>query len=373
MSSFFSAFFRKELEKDRSDGDTLFSWFMHESIGGTLKLIWLGDDQFRFESYGSLPRLAPQEVAVRVRSVGICGTDIHILKGLFPLSKPPLVLGHEIAGEVAAVGTNVARVQEGDRVTVDQVVGCGYCRFCLRGSRQFCQTGFELGITRDGGCQSFVVVPESNVHRVPDMIPFEEAAILDMEIFAALSKARLRTGETILILGAGPAGLIAAQLATVLGASKVLIAELQPTRLRLAKEIVIHSTVLSPGEEFSSRIFAETGGIGPDLVMDCAGTPESIDLALESVTPGGRVVLFGVHERPLAAFDPNRVILKDLVLYGALSDRTGWEQVIQHAASGRLRLGPLITHRFPIERAPEAYAFVREECDSVLKAVLMLP
>jgi 2-desacetyl-2-hydroxyethyl bacteriochlorophyllide A dehydrogenase len=339
-----------------------------------VKLVWKGDDRFRFESDGASPELAPNEVAVRVRAVGICGTDIHILKGLFPLSKPPLVLGHEIAGEIAAVGKRVTNVHEGDRVTVDQVVGCGHCEFCRRGSYQFCADGFELGITRDGGCQSFIVVPENNIHRVPDTMTFEEAAILDMEVFAALQKAALKAEDSILIVGAGPAGLIAAQIAVAFGVAKVMLAEKRLGRRRQAERIAPQSLVLSPDDEtFHSRLLAETRGAGPEVVMDCAGTSESFNLSLESVSPGGRVVLYGVHEKPVAAFDPNRIVLKDLSLYGALSDRTGWEQVIEYAVTGRLQLGPLITHRFPFDRAPEAYAFVRSTDETLLKAVLLLP
>ncbi|MGH9613460.1 MAG: zinc-dependent alcohol dehydrogenase [Bryobacteraceae bacterium] len=339
------------------------------------RVVWLGGDQFQFDRETALPpRPAGNEVVVRVRSVGICGTDIHILKGSFPLSKPPLVLGHEMAGEILAAGPDVTRVRQGDRVTVDQVIGCGQCAYCKRGSAQFCETGFELGITRDGGCQDFVLVPETNVYRVPDSISFDEAAVLDMEVFAALSKATVRPGEIVLVVGAGSAGLIAVQLAAALGASKVLVAEKRPGRLRKAREIATSSTVLySEDEHFYSRLREETNGLGPDLVIDCAGTPESANLSLESVTPGGRVVLFGVHESLVAQFDINRIVLKDIIVYGALSDRRGWEEVIELASKGQLRLEPLITHRFPMSRAPEAYELVRAEDDGVVKAVLTLP
>ena len=171
-------------------------------------------------------------MAIRVRAVGICGTDIHIISGQYGLAKPPLVLGHEIAGEIEAVGAGVTRVQPGDRVTVDQVVGCGACFFCRRGSVQFCETGFELGITRDGGCQDFVLAPMQNVHTLPDTISYEEGAILDMEVWAALDKCGIRPGDSVLVLGHGPAGMVACQIARAMGCGSVILAGRSETRLQ---------------------------------------------------------------------------------------------------------------------------------------------
>ena len=122
------------------------------------------------------PVIGINDVLVRVKKASICGTDIHILKGALPIAKPPMVLGHEASGEIAAVGANVDHVREGDRVTLDAVVGCGHCYLCQRGSFQFCAKGFEFGITRDGGCQEYLVVPKRNVYRIADTVSFEEAA-----------------------------------------------------------------------------------------------------------------------------------------------------------------------------------------------------
>src|SRR5262245_47405800 len=124
-----------------------------------------------------------------------------------------MVLGHEISGEVAAAGRNVDHVQEGDRVTVDSVVGCGKCSLCARARIQFCADGFEFGISRDGGCQDYLIVPRQNVYRIPDSISFEEAAMLDMEVYNAIRKCHVEKDDSILVLGAGPIGLIACQVA----------------------------------------------------------------------------------------------------------------------------------------------------------------
>src|SRR6266568_1142895 len=143
------------------------------------KLVWLGNENFMIEHLsGSPPRPRENEVLLKVRSVGICGTDIHILKGALPSARPPMVLGHEISGEIASTGKNVRHVQEGDRVTVDAVVGCGYCSLCRCSRSQFCEKGFEFGISRDGGCQDYLVLPQENAYAIPSTMSFEEAAML---------------------------------------------------------------------------------------------------------------------------------------------------------------------------------------------------
>ena len=188
------------------------------------RLVWRGQYRFELERNASAPgEPSGGEVAVRVTAVGVCGTDIHILNGDFPLAQPPRVLGHEVAGVIAGTGPNVTRVKAGDRVTIDQVAGCGHCFFCRRGSRQFCTASYELGMTRDGGCQEFLVVPEENVYPIPDCISDEEAAILDMEVWGTLHKCQVRKGDTVLVLGHGPAGMVACQIARAMGAGKVIL------------------------------------------------------------------------------------------------------------------------------------------------------
>jgi len=326
------------------------------------RLVWCGERRFTLERVPhEPPSPGPGQVEVRVRAVGICGTDIHILNGHFPLARPPRVLGHEIAGDITAVGAGVTRLAIGDRVTVDSVVGCGECFFCRRGSAQFCTSGYELGITADGGCQDYLLVPERNVFPVGSQISWAEAAILDTEVWGAFRKCGVRPGETVLVIGHGPAGLIACQIARLMGAGCVILCGRSAARLEAARRLDIADRYVAPGDAPE----------GVDLAVDCAGTARSVEAAIRLVVPGGRVLLYGVHERPLAEFDLNQVVLKDLTVFGALSDRAGWEEVIGMVAGGRLRLAPLITHRFPMEDAPAAYSLVEGKRDGVIKAVLL--
>ena len=338
------------------------------------RLVWQGQNRFKLEHDASAPgEPSAGEVAVRVTAVGVCGTDIHIINGEFPLAQPPRVLGHEIAGVVEATGPSVTRVKAGDRVTIDQVVGCAHCFFCRRGSRQFCPDGYELGMTRDGGCQQFLVIPEENAYPIPVSISDEEAAILDMEVWGALNKCRIRKGDTVLVLGHGPAGLVACQIARAMSAGKVILAGRSAARMALAKTLKISDRYVSTSEEdLVAAALQETEGHGADVTFECAGTPATVAAAIAATAPGGRLVLYGVQKGPLEQFDINQFVLRDLVVYGSLSDRCGWEQVIELVRSGKLRLKPLITHRFSLADAPAAYDLVRRKAEGVVKAVIVL-
>ena len=338
-------------------------------------MTWQGNKHFVIEEVPGVDgaSLAPHEVLLRVKAVGICGTDIHIMEGRFPHVKPPIVLGHEIAGIVDRVGAEVVHVQPGTRVTCDSVIGCGKCEFCHRGSRQFCKKGYELGFVRDnGGCQEFLVVPGENVHAVGECMSMEEAAILDMEVYAALKKSNIMPTDSVLIIGPGSAGLIAIQVARIFGASRVFVSGETNGRLEVGCQLGAARAINIRNENLAEFVCEETQGIGMDLVMDCAGTEESFNQALESVRPGGRLVLYGVYPDPLYEAHVVSIVLKDLTVYGCLSDRKGWDEVVALVEQHRLNLKRLITHRFPLEDAASAYEQVRCQTDGLVKAVLQL-
>jgi threonine dehydrogenase-like Zn-dependent dehydrogenase len=343
--------------------------------GGIMKrLVWMGTDSLEYHDDAPAPSRHPGagEVLLRVRAVGLCSTDVHIIQGKVRFRNPPHVLGHEVSGEIAEVGPGVTRVKSGDRVTLDSVVGCGECPLCLRGSTQFCPDGSEIGQTVDGGMQEYLFAPERNVIPIPDCISHEESAILDTEVLGALRKAKMEAGSTLLVIGPGPAGLIAAQLGKILGAGKVILTGTRPERLSLGRRLGADVTLDSSSGGLAERILEETGGRGPGIVFEAAGTAGSLRTALDLVATQGKVVLYGVHGSPVDGVDIDRIILKDLEIYGSLSDRIGWEDMIGWIEAGTLDLRDIITHRFPLERAFEAYETIRDRRGGAVKAVLIV-
>lgn len=331
------------------------------------QLIWCGPEGVKLNHLLQGPtHPTGDQVLVKIRAVGICGTDIHIMNGNLAGANPPMILGHEMAGQIVEIGSEVHLIRPGDRVTIDSVLGCGQCDDCAQGRTQFCAAGSEYGINRDGGCQDFLTLPERNVHRIPDSISFEEAAVLDVEVWSAIRKCGIHEGDQVLILGAGPIGLIACQLARVLGAQHITLSDVLQARLIAAKALCV-------ADEYAEfPINCDSKNIAYDFVLDCAGTSSSTLGALSAARMGGRVLLFGVHEHPMKSLDINLIVLKDLVVFGAMSDRTGWENVIELVTSGALNLKSLITHRFSLEEGALGYDTMRKREEGLIKAVLIL-
>jgi 2-desacetyl-2-hydroxyethyl bacteriochlorophyllide A dehydrogenase len=336
------------------------------------QLVWCGADEVQLREVPDPSGvLGEREVLVAIKAVGICGTDIHIMRGNMPGANPPMILGHEFSGVIAAVGSKVTRLTSGNRVTLDSVTGCGHCELCLQGRAQICPQTSEFGMNRDGACQDFLVLPEANAHLIPDCISFEEAAILDMEVWNAIRKCGVDAGDRVLILGAGPIGLMACQLVRILGAGHVTLSDSLAIRLEQAESLGLADAYVS---EPLSRIANGTNssGFAYDMVMDCAGTSSSTQCALDAVKPAGRVLLYGLHEAPMDGVDINQIVLKDIVIFGAQSDRTHWDEVIGLVAAGKYNLKSLITHRYPIEDATQAYDAVRRREPGLIKALLLL-
>lgn len=338
------------------------------------KVLWKGTQQLEFvdDGTGPPPLSKPDDVRIRVTASGVCGTDVHIVEGRVRFVEPPLVLGHEVAGVVDECGPDVRKFLPGDRVKCDSVIGCGCCAWCENGATQFCPNGSEVGMTRDGGWAEWLVVPERNLHPLPDSITDEVAAILDVEVFGALRKPGVNPGDSVVVLGPGPGGLIAVQLARLMDAGTIILCGTRAERLQLGKKLGADHVIDVTKEDPVAAVQSLTGGRGADLAFEATGSEKAALQLLEILRPQGRGVLYGVHGRPIRELPIDRIVLKDLVIYGALSNRTGWEELIGLVADGKLDLASLITHTFPLSQAAEGVACTRERREGAIKAVLLV-
>jgi threonine dehydrogenase-like Zn-dependent dehydrogenase len=338
------------------------------------KAIWQGTGAVAFtQDAGGRPAIrSPHDVRLRITAAGVCGTDVHIIQGKLRFVDPPLVLGHEFAGIVEECGTAVSAVKPGDRVKCDSVCGCGSCDWCRAGATQFCAAGSEFGITRDGGWAEWLVVPERNLHVLPDAIPDDVAAIMDIEVLGSLRKPGVCPGDTVAVFGPGPAGLIALQIVRAMGAARVILCGTRPERLRVGEELGADCEIDVTAQDAVPAILELTGGRGVDLAFDAAGTRKSALDAIETVRPQGKVVLYGVHGAPVDQLPLDRIVLKDIVVYGALTNRTGWDDLISMVANRQINLARLVTHTFPLEAEKDAYAASSDRRSGCLKSVLLI-
>jgi L-iditol 2-dehydrogenase len=319
------------------------------------------------------PQPKPGEVLLRVAACGICGSDVHGYDGSSGRRIPPIVMGHEAAGVVAAVGEGVRGLSEGDRVTLDSTVYCGECANCLRGDINLCDRREVLGVScgdyrRAGAFAEFVSVPARIVHRLPDSLPFEDAALLEAVAVAlhAVSLVTIAPGSTALVVGAGTIGLLLQQALRVAGCSRVFVADPDRTRLVLSQKLGATETV---SENVAERISRLTKGVGVDLVVEAVGKTESIATSIDCVCKGGTVVLVG-NITPEVKIPLQKVVSRQLRLQGSCASAGEYPRAIELMSRGEIQVKPLITAVAPLAEGPQWFERLYAREPNLMKVVL---
>ncbi len=323
------------------------------------------------------PRPTRGEVVVRVRAAGICGTDLEILDGLrlSPQVTFPMVPGHEVAGEIAAVGGDIQEWQIGDRVAINPYVACGRCWSCVDGRRSACEAPELIGLTRSGGFAEYLAVPAGNLFRLPDTVPLAVGAILADAVgtayHALMSRGQLAPGNSVAIYGAGGVGTHGVMIARLFGAEPLFVVvrrEAVAERLRrLGAQVIVTGPDVSPAREIRRL----TGGRGVDLCVDCVGRPESVRACIGAVRVGGRLVLVGVSDEPLVLPGSSSLVRREIEILSAFG-ATPHEiaGVVGLVTSGRLDLSRSVSRRWPLARIHEAIAALRDRAPDVVRVVV---
>lgn len=321
-----------------------------------------------------VPKIGPNDVLIKVWRCGLCGTDIHIFKGHYSADKLPLIPGHEFAGHVADIGSAVRTVALGQAVTADINLGCGECFYCRKNEILNCPTMVQIGIHVDGGLAEYVRVPASHIVPIPADTSIELAALTEPVscIVRAVKKSRLRLGESVLILGAGPIGNLHLQIARQCGAAPVIVSEPNPGRAEWARQSGADHVVTDPAA-LRQVVLDATGGRGADLVIESVGLTTLYEQAFDLVRPGGRVLAFGLAEPSAKAhYLPFQVVLKELGLQGSVAGMgDDMHEAMTLISHDRVQLGHFIETVYPLEKIAEAMnAFVTDkQIDKVQIAV----
>lgn len=300
------------------------------------------------------PPAGADEVVLRVGCAGICGTDVHIFRGEY-MSDFPLVPGHEFVGTVESVGRGVRDPVPGQRVVADPNLSCGACTCCRDGLANHCLNWQGVGITRPGAFAERVVVPARACHAVPDTMSDGAAAFVEPVacVVHAINRLDLRAGETALIFGAGPMGLLLMQALRHRGAAAVTIVDTRPARLDLAGQL--GATRAVPAEDLAT--LRDPGPHGFDVVVDATGVPAVVQAALDWLRPGGRYLQFGVTPRDATIqLRPYDLFRHDWVLLGTFALRGTFPQAIAWMNGGVIDVEPLISHRAPLAEFPKLFA-----------------
>jgi alcohol dehydrogenase len=319
------------------------------------------------------------DVIVRVEAVTICGTDLHILKGDVPEVRPGTVLGHEAVGEVVEAGAAVRGVRPGDRVLVSCVTGCGRCRFCREGAYGQCREGggWILGHLIDGTQADYVRVPYADLalHPLPASVEARDAVLL-ADIFptgyeVGVLNGRVRPGDTVAVVGAGPIGLAAITTAQFFSPARIIAVDPDTARLEAAKRLGADAAAIPAESE--SLVADLTGALGADVVMEAVGRPETFEMCARMVRPGGHLANIGVHGGP-ATLHLEDLWIKNVTIRTGLVDTYSTPTLLRMLVEGRLPTSALVTHTFGLGQMEEAYdVFARAADTGALKVVLGEP
>ena len=317
------------------------------------------------------------EITVRIRAVGVCGSDVHWYLdgrvGEFPASYPQ-VLGHEPAGEVVSVGKGVEGFAAGDRVVLEPSLTCGHCEHCLKGHHNNCiHCVFMGGPQAAGMFREYVTLPAGNATHFPKEFDFATATLAEplAVMMHMLELIEIHVGDTVAVTGAGPIGMLCAAVARAAGASRVFIADRLPYRLQIARAMGADVAIDTTAQSLVETVMDATGGRGVDIVLEAAGSPETVNAAIKMARMGGSVMMIGILSELYPKIDVHTAMSKELRLQTLKRSNHRAQEALALMASGRIP-NALITHRLPLEETPKAFEMMTHYTDGVGKAIIQL-
>lgn len=329
-----------------------------------------GAHDIRYETVPD-PIVEPTSIVLKVKACGVCGTDLHIYKlG----EKKGLILGHEFSGEVAEVGADVSDIKPGDRVIAVGYRPCLECYWCKKGQVFRCSNLAIAGDQIPGAFAEYISIPFAklgrNVFKLSDKLTYEEAATVEpLSVgYYSVKRAQPQPQDTVVVIGVGIIGLGIVQILKTMGVSKIIATGRRPKRLELAKMSGADVVIDAASEDPLAAVSKITSGLGVDIVLECAGSPESFRQSIEMVRGGGKVMLVALYESPIT-WDPAIAIYKNVTLIGCLGGN--FPKVLELLETGKINAKPLIVHQFPLSRISEAFETQIKAQDAVKVMVKM--
>ncbi len=320
------------------------------------------------------PIPGPNEVLVKVLATSICGTDLHIYEwnewAQNRIKNIPQIMGHELCGEVVELGSQVKNIKKGDTISAETHIACGHCYLCHTGNAHICINGSIFGVDINGVFADYAIVPDHNAWILDKKIPKDFASVMEPlgnavhTVFAGEI-----TGNTVLVTGCGPIGLMSVAVARLGGATKVIATEINDYRIHLAKKIGADLVLNPKKDKVVKRVLEETDGLGVDVVLEMSGNPSAIKQAFKSLRPGGRFSILGIPDKPMKVDFGKDIIFKYITVQG-INGRlmfSTWHKTSRFLSSGRLDLEPIITHRLRLEEFEEGMELMKSgNCGKIL-------
>lgn len=322
------------------------------------------------------PEPSDDELLIRVIACGICGSDVHGCDGSTGRRIPPIVMGHEAAGVVEAVGEKVTGFSAGDRVTFDSTVYCGQCFFCARGQVNLCDARQVIGVStpefrRMGAFAEYITVPARIAYLLPDSIGFNEAALIEAVSVAvhAASLTPISLADIVVVVGAGMIGLLTCQAVKLAGAGTTIVLDLDPSRLEMARSMGATHTIDTSEYDAVAEILALTNGRGADASLECVGTTATVNLAIDVVRKGATVTLVG-NVSPAVDLPLQKIVTRQLRLQGSCASSGEYPACISLLARGQMQVAPLLSAAAPLDQGAIWFQRLHSREAGLLKVVL---
>lgn len=305
----------------------------------------------------SVPDFSPWEVLLKVKAVGICGSDLRMYNYADAGRRGNYILGHELSGEIVDLGEKVHGLKKGDRVAAEICIGCAICRYCRKGLVNLCENLNEIGVTMNGGMAEYVAIPARNIHLIPDNLSFEVATFADPLACSirGLELAGIKRGSWVAILGPGTIGLLATKVAREIRGANVIVTGTHENRLHLAKELgAAHTFNIRNADPIEEILQISDGGV--DYTFEATGDSSALQQAIYMTRKNGSIVIMTVHKKILIDMEP--VIRNELKLFGSICyNYKEFDQAVDLLAKNRIDVVPLIGHTFPLKEAEKAFEF----------------
>lgn len=332
-------------------------------------------NQFEF-SDAPQPEIAENEVLIKVKACGICGSDIHGMDGSSGRRIPPIIMGHEAAGEIAEVGSGVTEWKQGDRVTFDSTVYCGECESCKNGQINLCPERNVLGVScddyrRHGAFAEYVKVPQHILYAIPDDVSYDHAAFAEPISIAlhGVNRVPLKKGDSAVVIGAGLIGLLVVQALKAKGAGTVVAVDIDEKRLALAKELGADATLIS-GDDVPAQVAEIVGNPdGADVALEVVGFGPTIQLAINSVRKGGSIGCVG-NLKAEVPFPLQAVVTRELSVFGSCASAGEYGEAVEAVASGAIKVEPLISATADLAEGGEWFHKLHRNEDGLMKVIL---
>lgn len=321
-----------------------------------------------------IPEVGDDEVLIKIKKIGICGSDIHVYHGTHPFTSYPVTQGHEVSGEVVEVGKNVSKVKAGDRVTIEPQVRCGKCYPCRHGKYNLCEELKVMGFQTTGTASEYFKAPELNVTKLPDDMDYSKGAMIEPLAVAvhAISRAGDIRGKRVSVIGAGPIGNLVAQSAKAMGAERVMLSDVSDYRLSLGKKVGIDAVYNTRESDYNADLIDCFGPDKADIIYDCAGNDITMNSAIRSARKGSTIILVAVYAGmanvDLAVLNDHELDLNTTMMYR----HEDYEKAIELVNEKKIDLESLMSNTFPFNEYQKAYEYIDQNREKAMKVLIDL-